>query len=271
MISIITAIFNQLSMNKIFYEYLKRYTHNKFELIIVDNGSTDGSAEFFESIGAKVIRNGENYSYPYSQNRGIEQAQSEWLYFLNNDVIVSKDWDLHLMESMEVNNLEVATVCGVEHLENRAATRKVRRRWNRIKGIIAVLGRSRLILKLAHKLMYLNWEQYTGNRYRQFRHQVKKGFVGNTVVIKRSALEKIGWWDERMQVADFDLYLRTIERAETVGDIKPVHICLDTFIHHYIQLTAKIKYPPFKDKGNLIGLSDKWSPEMLAHFKAMNN
>ena len=63
MISIITAIYNQRSVNELFWHYLKLYTHFPFELIIIDNNSNDGSADFFESIGATVIRNQGNYSY----------------------------------------------------------------------------------------------------------------------------------------------------------------------------------------------------------------
>lgn len=48
MISIITSIYNQRSMNELFYKSLIENTHNHFELIVVDNKSTDGSAEFFQ-------------------------------------------------------------------------------------------------------------------------------------------------------------------------------------------------------------------------------
>lgn len=271
MISIITAVYNQLPMNKLFYENLQKYTKNKFELIIIDNASTDGSADFFASVGAKLIRNDGNYSYPYCQNQGIKIAQYDWLCFLNNDIVVSKNWDEHIIANMNSNGLEVATVCGVENLENRQATRLVRRRWNKIKGILSLFGQSMTVLKLMHRLMYYSWESFTECRYNKFRNQIKQGFVGNTVIIRRSALDKIGLWDERIQAADFDLYLRTIERHDAVGDIKPVHICLDTFVHHYIRLTAKVKYPVFKDLANLISIEDKWSLEMRKNFQTMND
>ena len=53
MISIVTAVHNQIGMNRLFYETLKRNTRNVYELIIIDNNSTDGSREFFrEHAGA---------------------------------------------------------------------------------------------------------------------------------------------------------------------------------------------------------------------------
>ncbi|MEI7436302.1 MAG: glycosyltransferase [bacterium] len=271
MISIITVVRNRLAMNELFFESLSRYTKNPYELIVVDNGSADGSAGFFESVGAQVIRNGTNYSYPYCQNIGIKHARHDWLAFVNNDVIVSEDWDAHIIDNMQANGLEVASACGVEHLENRRATRRLRRRWNLVKGVLSLAGQSRAVLRLMHLLMYDDWAGFTKRRYLKFNHQIKKGFVGNTVVIHKRALSKIGLWDDRIQAADFDLYLRTMNRAMTVGDVKPMHVCLDSFVHHYIRLTASVKCPAFADQCNLIALADKWPPEMLAHFRTMND
>lgn len=270
MISIITAIYNQRAVNELFWNNLKKFTYHKFELIIIDNGSTDGSAEFFESVGAIVIRNNKNYSYPYSQNQGIRAASYEWLAFLNNDIIVSPQWDMNMIASMEVNSLEVATVCGIEQVEIFSETKKLKRRWKKIKNLLGFFGKSKLILNLMHKLMYGDWIEFNKKRNKKFFNKIKEGFVGNTVFIKRDALDKIGYWDERMQGADFDLCLRTKKRSDEVGDIKPVHICLDVFNHHYIRLTAKSYYPPFADKDNLISIEEKWSESERSYLKNLN-
>lgn len=259
MISVITAIYNQRAVNEIFWENLKKYTHNKFELIIIDNGSTDGSAEFFESVGAVVIKNHGNYSYPHSQNQGIKIAKYQWLCFLNNDIIVSPEWDRRIISSMLGHSLEVATSCGIEQLESIDTTRKYKRRWQRIKNFLGLFGYSQWSLQLMHRRMYGDWDKFSNHRYENFKNMIKEGFVGNTVVMHRSAIQKIGMWDERLQAADFDLYLRSKIRSENFGDIKPVHICLDVFNHHYIRLTAKEKYPKFVDFYNLINIEDKWS------------
>lgn len=269
MISVITAVHNQLAVNRLFFENLQRYTRNAFELIIIDNASTDGSAEFFESVGARVIRNQYNYSYPYSQNQGIALARYDWLVFMNNDVVVSPDWDQRIMESMLLNGLEVATVCGVERIETQPATKKIKRRWKRIRSLWSIFSWGcfckwhYFILRTMHRWMYGDWEYFCNQRYVQFRHRILEGFVGNTVVMQRSALDKIGLWDERIQGADFDLYLRTKQREETHRDIKAVHICLDVFVHHYVRLTMKATYPPFQDRVNLITLEEKWSKDSV--------
>lgn len=271
MISIITAVHNQLAMNQLFVENLRRYTQNPFELIIIDNASTDGSREFFEASGAKVIANDGNYSYPRCQNQGIAVAQYDHLVFMNNDVIVSPGWDQGLIETMQHNDLDVVTVSGIEHLETAEITQQFKRRWKFIKNVLSLFGHSRTTFTLMHKWMYGNWQRFCEGRRRNFKYQIKPGFVGNTVLIHRRALDKIGLWDERIQAADFDLYLRTLQRAKEVGDIKPMHIALDVFVHHYIRITLKAGYPPFADRDNLIDLDAKWPEETRAALAQMND
>lgn len=263
-ISIITAVYNQLAMNQIYWENLVKNTKSPFELIVIDNASTDASADFFESVGARVIRNPGNYSYPVSQNQGIAVAKGEWLAFLNNDIIVSEGWDEALIANAVHNQLDVITSCGIERIESKSATKKLRRRWNRIRGLVGLFGTGRNSLLLMHKWMYGNWSAFCQNRRERFKHQAVEGFVGNTVMFSRRALDILGPWDETQQAADFDLFLRTAMRAREVGDIRPMHIALDCFNHHYIRLTMKGGYPPFVDRDKLIPLDQKWTAEQRA-------
>jgi glycosyltransferase involved in cell wall biosynthesis len=55
MLSIIVAGDNQLGHNQLFLERIQRYTTGPYEVIVSDNHSTDGSAEFFEAKGCQVI------------------------------------------------------------------------------------------------------------------------------------------------------------------------------------------------------------------------
>ena len=263
-LSVITAVHNQRSMNKIFWKYLAANTKHSFELIIIDNASTDGSAEFFESVGAQVIRNLDNRSYPASQNQGISMATGEWLAFLNNDVIVCEDWDQILLASAEYNSLDVITSCGIERVESKASTRKLRRRWNRIRTLLGLFGTGRKSLLLMHFLMYVDWQQFCRNRRENFKLEVVEGFVGNTVMLSRRGLAVLGQWDETQQAADFDLFLRSATRARDIGDIRPMHIALDCFNHHYIRRSMKGDHPPFVDQERLVSIDQKWTSSQRA-------
>jgi hypothetical protein len=91
---------------------------------------------------------------------------------------------------------------------------------------------------------------------------VIEGFLGNSVIMKRSALDKVGLWDERLQAADWDLYMRSKKRSLEHHDIKPVHVALGVFNHHFIRITlgSKSTRPPvFADAANIIPLKQKWT------------
>lgn len=268
MISIITAVHNQLEMNKLFVEKLQQYTATPYELIVIDNASTDGSGAFFKSIGATVITNKLNYAYGYSQNQGISMAKGNVFAFLNNDIIVCPNWDKMLLESMAINGLDIITSCGIEQVETPEATILLRRKWNYAKNFISLFSLNKKALKMMHHLMYGNWEKYCDKRAQKFKHKVKEGFVGNSVICSKKAIDIIGAWDETIQAADFDLYIRSKKRNIEVGDIKPCHIALDVFNHHYIRLTAKNARTPFANANLIQKLEDKWTEqERLFYLK----
>ena len=64
-----------------------------FETIVVDNGSSDGSADLAErEFGAIVIRNAENRGFCAANNQGIAAAQGEFIALLNNDAEAEPGW-----------------------------------------------------------------------------------------------------------------------------------------------------------------------------------
>lgn len=65
---------------------LARQSQPPAEVIVVDNGSTDGSAEAAELRGALVVRLGSNAGFARAVNLGIQKASSAWVAVLNNDV-----------------------------------------------------------------------------------------------------------------------------------------------------------------------------------------
>ena len=75
-------------------ESLERQTSAPYEIIVVDNGSSDGSAarvrERFPAV--KLIENTENLGFAPAVNQGIALARGEWVATLNNDTIADARW-----------------------------------------------------------------------------------------------------------------------------------------------------------------------------------
>ena len=66
------------------------------EIIVIDNGSTDGSLKALQKIkirdaNIKLIANQKNLGFAKAANQGIKKAQGEYLFFLNSDTQVKKD------------------------------------------------------------------------------------------------------------------------------------------------------------------------------------
>lgn len=62
------------------------------EVLVVDNGSRDGSAEAAERLGARVIRLDRNYGFAVAVNRGLMATRAGWVAILNNDVRLTEPW-----------------------------------------------------------------------------------------------------------------------------------------------------------------------------------
>lgn len=100
MTDLICPVFNGIEDSVEMFMSLKRCTKD-FRLIVVDNGSTDGSAEFFENSGATVIRLEENKGFGAGINAGLELLDAPNVVFINNDVIVTPGWLENLLRLKE--------------------------------------------------------------------------------------------------------------------------------------------------------------------------
>jgi GT2 family glycosyltransferase len=79
------------------------------EVIVVDNGSTDGSAELAERAGARVLRLGQNRGFAAAVNRGIGATGADWVAVLNNDVTLAADWLAELVSAADRGGASFAT------------------------------------------------------------------------------------------------------------------------------------------------------------------
>jgi GT2 family glycosyltransferase len=105
MVSIIIPVFNKW---KYTYNCLKSLKENisgvSFEIVIVDDGSTDETKKMIEKVKNVVyIKNKKNIGFVGSCNAGAKKAKGEYLVFLNNDTFVKKNWLNALLETFQKN------------------------------------------------------------------------------------------------------------------------------------------------------------------------
>ena len=108
-VSVVTPNYNGLKFLNTYFETLAIQGRFIEEIIIVDNGSTDGSIQLIEEymnspnfkIDIKLIKNEENLGFAPAVNQGIRMAKSEYIFSINNDVELDFMTIEKLLESME--------------------------------------------------------------------------------------------------------------------------------------------------------------------------
>ncbi len=88
---------------------LRLQTRSVAEIVVVDNGSTDGAADLAEREGTRVIRLGANFGFSRAVNRGIRESRGEWLAILNTDVELEPEWLERLLNATDSSDVSFAT------------------------------------------------------------------------------------------------------------------------------------------------------------------
>ena len=80
---------------------LRQDVNEPFEVLLVDNGSTDDSLQYVKDQfpKVKVIELGKNYGFAEGNNRGLKYAQGEYLIFVNTDTEAQHGWLKNLLRA----------------------------------------------------------------------------------------------------------------------------------------------------------------------------
>jgi len=99
LVSILVLCCNEVKLTHSCLTSVLRHTRTPYELILVDNGSTDATPEFLREVASStgparvaVVRNDRNLGYAGGVNRGLAEAKGDWVCLLNNDTEVYSGW-----------------------------------------------------------------------------------------------------------------------------------------------------------------------------------
>lgn len=177
---------------------LAQLDYGDVEIIIVDNGSKDGSVELLQSQypQVKLVRFAKNTGFSVAVNAGIKASQGEFVALLNNDTVVEPNWISEMVRVL------------VEHPEAGSAGCKMLAYDDRtlLDGAGDGYRRGGLPGRIGHRERDLG--QFDTQRY-------ILGACGGAALYRRSLFDDIGMFDE-----DYFAYLEDVDlglRAQSAG------------------------------------------------------
>ena len=205
-LSIITLTYNHLNYTKLFIESLYKYTKD-FELIIVDNSSTDGTVEYLKTLeNVRLILNNENLGFSKGNNQGIQIAQGEYIAFLNNDILLYPNW---FEECEKVFEKENAAFVSPRHINPH--------------------------YDLTDEKNYI---KYFKNKF-SYKNDYQKSFdecVFSCVITKRDIISKLGTFDENYTRAFFE---DNDYKYRAIASGYNVFVCNKVCFFHFGSVTSK--------------------------------
>ena len=97
LVSVIMPVYNRIGIVKHAIDSVLKQSYKNFELIIIDDGSNDGTVELIESISnkdnrIKLIKHEENKGVCKSRNDGLKIAKGEYIFYLDSDNTWKKEY-----------------------------------------------------------------------------------------------------------------------------------------------------------------------------------
>lgn len=245
--SIVIATFNKLDYTKQCIESIRQYTQpGSYEIVVVDNRSTDGTVEWLSSQSdIRAVLNEENLGFPKACNQGIDVSSGDNILLLNNDTIVTKNWLTNLIAGL-YSDSDVGAVGSVTNS--------------------CSYGQ-------AIPVSYTSLEEMQAfasgmNRSNPAAWEERLKLIGYCMLMKKSVLDRIGNLDERFTPGNYeddDLSLRI-----RLAGYKLL-LLRDTFIHHYGSVSFRDAPPEYVKlmQNNRQKFADKWGfdPDLGNQFR----
>ena len=253
--SIIVVTYNNLELNRLCLESIYARTEwPNFELIVVDNNSTDGTPEYLKEAeesfaNLRVILNESNLGFAAANNIGLREANGDYLVLLNNDTIVTHGWLSTLIRHIQAD----ASIGLIGPVTNNIG--------NEAKVDVGYSNPEDMPAWAASFVREHDGQLFSIPMLAMF-----------CVAMRRKVFEEIGLLDEQFGIGLFEDDDYT-HRVKANGF--RVVCAADAFVHHFGQaafkkLVANGEYQELFDE-NRRRYERKWNIEWAPHQYAQNN
>ena len=222
-LTVIVPNYNGKKLLKDCFESIEKQT-DILEVVIVDNGSDDGSVEFIKENYPEyiLIENKENLGFSRAVNQGIKISSTQYCLLLNNDVELESNCTYNLLKCIEKDNNIFAVASKMVNFQDRDKLDDAGDEYT-------VLGWTKKVGQGRSK------ELYTHER------EIFSACAG-AALYRKSVFDVIGYFDE-----NFFAYMEDVDigyRARIYG-FKSVY-CSGAVVYHRVSATSGSRYNSFK-------------------------
>jgi GT2 family glycosyltransferase/predicted Zn-dependent protease len=250
LVSLVILCCNAVEFTRRCLERVWQHTRPPYEVILVDNGSTDDTAAYLQEVRrwtgpqrVEILRNPENRGFAAGCNQGLAQAQGRYVVFLNNDTLVTAGWLGGLIAWALFDWPEVGLVGPITNYA--APPQQIAVTYRTLDELDSFVARRR---------------DFAG-RVQEFPR-----LSGFCLLARREVLDRVGPFDERFGIGFFeddDLGLR-VRRAG-----HKLLIAQDVFVHHFGSRTfAALGIDTDKQlRDNFAQFKDKWGSDAVTPYR----
>ncbi len=247
MVSVIVPVYNKLNYTLACLDGIARQMPQaNIEVLVIDDGSTDATeVDLSARQDIRYLRNETNLGFIGSCNRGAREAKGHFLFFLNNDTVVTEGWLDHLLKTFE--NVPKTGLVGSKLIYPNG-------RLQEAGGIIWSDGSG------------WNWGRMADPSSPEFNFLRDVDYCsGAAILIRRDLFDEIGGFDERYAPAYYeDTDLAFAVRAK---GLRVIYQPLSAIIHYEgitsgTDLASGIKAYQIRNQQRF---RDKWNIELASH------
>ena len=225
-VSVVTPNYNGESFLKAFFESLENDSELIGEVIIIDNGSADGSKAYINSctfsFPVRLIENDENLGFAPAVNQGISAAEHEYIFSLNNDTEVRKGSIRHMVDLISSGEDIFSVQAKMLQYDNKE-----------------------LVDDAGDEYNLLAWTKKTGENHRSEEFvEVREIFssCAGAALYRKSLLEELGMFDDNFfaYMEDVDLAIRS-----KISGYRNL-LCPQAVVYHIGSATSGSRHNEFK-------------------------